>query len=434
MSFTPRLTILFAVALACAACGSPDPVAPATPPPEPTPAPWVAPEFEGRPLVEELASVDRTIELALAKARANPTDWIAIQTAVGALLSRAKLSGDYNDYARAERALTRAFRVAPEGSGPVSVRASLNFTLHRLDRVGPDLDRLEALPATIRPRPRELALRRGALALEQGNYAFARALLQGSVDAKRTVPSASTLALWFWRTGDFEVAQTLYEEAFGLYHGRDSQPIAWLHLQLGLLDLDRGRWDDAMIHYRAASAAFPGWYLVDEHIAEILTLRGEVAGAVEIYERLITETGIPEFMDAMAGIERGRGNEPAARRWILRAGDAYEAQLSQFPEAAYGHALDHYLEFGEPTLAVDLATKNHTLRPNGEAKVRLAEALLRVDRAADALPLVEEALASPYRSADLHGVASGVFAATGDDGRAAEQRAAALAINPHAFK
>ena len=80
-----------------------------------------------------------------------------------------------------------------------------------------------------------------------------------------------------------------------------------------------------------------------------------------------------------------------------------------------------------------MATKNHAIRPNGQARVWLAEALLAADRAPDGVAVVEEALAGPYRSSDLHVAASGCYGAMGDKTRADEHRALALAINPHAF-
>lgn len=400
---------------------------------EPEPDGWEPPDFDPATWADELAVLDGTIGLATGKADANAADWLALDTAASTLMSRARLTGSYDDYARAEELLTRAFEAAPEGSGPISTRAALNFTLHRLDRVPADLDHLEARPPQIRPPPYALANRRGALALQLGDYATARPLLTEAVDGKASLGNLSGLALYFSQTGDYRTAESLTRRAFEAYHGRRAEPVAWLHLQLGLMDLDRGRYDAAAAHYADAAAVMPGWYLVDEHVAEIHRLQGRTEEAVAVYERVIESTENPEFMDAMAGIERDRQNEETVSAWIERARVAYEGQIERFPEAAYGHALGHFLEFGDPARAVELAEANHTVRPNGEAKVLLADAYLAAGRAADAKVIVEEALASPYRKAELHVTASAVYAALGDAGRAEEQRLAALAINPRAL-
>ncbi len=429
---------LAALPLLLAACAAEPPSTPTAPEPEPKAEAetegWTAPEFEGRSYGDELASVDRTIEGYLAKAERNDGDWLSLGNAATSYLMRAKLTGSYDDYARAEEILDRAFQRAPDGSGPIAARASMNYSLHRLDRVDPDLETLAGLPGVIRPSAADLQLRSGSLAMERGDYDAARTALQASVDHKRTLPNLATLGLWYWKTGDFETAEGLYRDAFGTYHGRAAQPVAWLHLQLGLLDLDRGRWDDAMEHYLAAGDVMPGWYLVDEHVAEIHTLRGETDQAVAIYERVVESTGNPEFMDAMAGIEAERGNDEASAAWAEKARAAYEAQVARFPEAAYGHALGHFLEFGDAARAVEMAEANHAIRPNGQAKVWLAEAYLAAGRAADGVRVVEEALAGPYRSSDLHVAASGCYGAMEDKAKADEHRALALAINAHAFE
>ncbi|MEE2829833.1 MAG: tetratricopeptide repeat protein [Myxococcota bacterium] len=400
------------------------------PPPRAVPS---ARSDSGTTWAEELAGIDSEIVRFEALAAGRPGDWVSLQRTAGLLLKRARLTGSYDDYARAEASLLEAFKRAPPTSGPVATRASLNFSLHRLDRVGPDLDRLEALPALLRPKPQALSLRRGTLAFQLGQYSEARRHIQESVDSSASHPALSSLALYFWKTGDFEAAEDLYRQALAAYHGRAAEPVAWTHLQLGIMDLERGRWSAAQQHYEEAGRALAGWYLVDEHLAEVLLLQGNRDEAVAIYERVIDATGSPEFMAALAGIEEERGRSAAARSWIERADAAYAEQLTRFPEAAYGHALDHFAEFGRPERALDLAEKNHAIRPNGEAKTSLAAAYLAAGRIGDATRLVEEALASPYRTAELHAVASEVLDAGKLRERAAEQRRKALAIHPLIF-
>ena len=154
------------------------------------------------------------------------------------------------------------------------------------------------------------------------------------------------------------------------------------------------------------------------------------AGAA-LYADIIARTDNPEFMDAVAGIHRAAGRTEAAAPLIARADAIYEAQLLRFPEAAYGHALEHFLEFGaDPKRTVTLAEANHRTRPNAEAKISLARAYLQAGRKDDARKAIDEALATPWNTADLHAVAAEVLTATGDAAAASEQRRLALAINP----
>ena len=111
--------------------------------------------------------------------------------------------------------------------------------------------------------------------------------------------------------------------------------------------------------------------------------------------------------------------------------DVYEAQLKQFPSASYGHALDHFLEFGPPERALELAEANFAARAGVPARIGLAEARLAKGDAAGAREVIEPALASGYVAAELYWSAAEVFAALGEDGRASQLRADAQALNPH---
>ena len=356
---------------------------------------------------------------------------LVLERIAGLHLGRARLSGDYDDYAKAEAALERAFTVAGKDAGPHLTRIALNFTLHRLDRVAADLERVEKYAIKTPAERRALRELGAELAFQQGRYADARAGFEAAL-------AAEPEALLRWKTGDFAGTEDLYGQALG--KRVEGEPAAWLHLQLGLMDLERGRHDEALAHYRDAAARLSGYWLLDEHIAEILALQGQTDAALALYADIIARTDNPEFMDAVAGIHRAAGRTEAAAPLIARADAIYEAQLLRFPEAAYGHALEHFLEFGaDPKRAVTLAEANtpgalpvtvthHRTRPNAEAKISLARAYLQAGRKDDARKAIDEALATPWNTADLHAVAAEVLTATGDAAAASEQRRLALAI------
>lgn len=436
LSLTACLTVLAACPTAAPTAAEPAAREP-TPGPD-KPEPKLAPEPEPRPVAapaptkqhaDELARIDQEIAATTQRAEAHPQGWLVLERIAGLHLGRARLSGDYDDYAKAEAALERAFTVAGKDAGPHLTRIALNFTLHRLDRVAADLERVEKY-AIKTPADRRALRELGAeLAFQQGRYADARAGFEAALAAEpEDVTNLARMALLRWKTGDFAGAEDLYGQALG--KRVEGEPAAWLHLQLGLMDLERGRHDEALAHYRDAAARLSGYWLLDEHIAEILTLQGQTDAALALYADIIARTDNPEFMDAVAGIHRAAGRTEAAAPLIARADAIYEAQLLRFPEAAYGHALEHFLEFGDPKRAVTLAEANHRTRPNAEAKISLARAYLQAGRKDDARKAIDEALATPWNTADLHAVAAEVLTATGDAAAASEQRRLALAINP----
>ena len=73
---------------------------------------------------------------------------------------------------------------------------------------------------------------------------------------------------------------------------------------------------------------------------------------------------------------------------------------------------------------------NHEARPFGEAKIALARALLGNRRTAEARAMIEQVLASRWRTADLHSTAADIYTASGMAQKAAEQQRMARAINP----
>jgi len=270
--------------------------------------------------------------------------------------------------------------------------------------------------------------------LQRGEYTQALEGFQRSNSLHRSITGLSRLANYHWKAGEFVYAFRYLNDAEALYVNESPMEPAWFDLQRGLMALDQGKWDEALTHYRNADDHLSGWWLVGEHIAEVQALLGQTEEAKVAYEQLIQKTGNPEFMDALAGIHQARGEDAMAKGWIEKARTAYEARLDRFPEATWGHALDHFLEFApDPKDAVLMAEQNHTLRPGGEAKVKLAEAYLKAGKAEQARALVETTLSGPYRSAALFTTAAEVYGSLGDQTRADDMKSRALRINPHAL-
>lgn len=390
------------------------------------------PDSTPRTFDDALARAETDLAAARRRVAEHPDEWVFYEGLSRRYATRARLTGSFDDYAAAQGALDRAFALAPAGAGPHLTQAALHFTLHRLGPAEQALNAIDryAVPPDALERSEALAMRgdiafyRGDLKSAAARYREAEALGAGSSTSFRW-------AVYFTKTGRLDDAARFFDGALRASRMPTPQFRANVELQKGTLCLERGQWDRALAFFRRADAIFPGYYVIQEHIAEALTLKGQTAEAAAIYADIVRRTGNPEFMDALAGIAEDRGDAAGAAAWRARAGAEWERRLKLLPEAAYGHALDHFMTAGDPDRALEIARRNRAARPYGDAEVLLAEALLRAGRPDAARAVIAPILETPWNTAQLHGVATRIFAATGETRLAERERARTLAINPH---
>ena len=314
------------------------------------------------------------------------------------LFARASLTADFADLGRAEEAIEREIGRAAGASAEelLLFRATLHVQLHRLSAAEDDLARLTRLAGS--PQARLLA---ADLALQRGRYAEARRSFEELAEERRTWDRLARLAYLERRTGRAGRADALYAEAQEGLTAKEMRAFAWLELQRGLIDLDRGRHRRALAHYRRAERAYSGHWLIDEHVAEALALLGRTEEAAALYQRVIERTGNPEYLSALASLVAG--SDPAAAAALEARADALFAErFRRFPEAAIGHYVEHLVERTEaPPELLALAERNHELRPNAESKLLLARACARLGQRERARELLAEIAATPWRSPAL---------------------------------
>jgi tetratricopeptide (TPR) repeat protein len=373
-------------------------------------------------LIDEL---DDRIESLQARAIDRPDDWLVRQHLGTALFERAGLTHDFDDYAWLQHVLDEAFAIAPDGSGPMLLAARFEFAVHRLDAAEARLDRIEQRPLARRDDVIAARLLRSQIAFQRGEY---EAALAGLTDVAAIVPAVANpeLALYHAKTGDPDRADALLVDA--LTRTRDARRRAWILLQRGLIAMDRGAHLQAQRWLQEADAELPGWWLVQEHLADVHDRLGEHGRALTIYEELVRAHGMPQHMDALAKARKHAGDD--ADDLATQASTIWDELIALWPEAAMGHGLDHALQVGDVARAVELAEANHRVRAGGEAKVALARAYLAARRPEDALAIARAALATPYRTAALHRVTADAHVALGDTAAAEESLASCRAIDP----
>ena len=386
------------------------------------------------PYADALDDAARAVAKAEERARTDPA-WIPQEALALAYLDRAQLTGDFADYVASDRALEQA--VARAGKpGPCFAAARIHAALHRLQRATAAVADCAGRIQIGAGERAELEGIDADVAFYQGRYDDALRGYRAALALGESVAGLARLSQYYARTGAPFEAAALLDRAERIYHGDSARPLAWIALQRGLLELDAGRWDDALAHYLRAERLMPGWWLAQEHAAEIHALRGDLDSALTRYQDVVRRTGHPEYMDAIARILLEQRQPAAAAEWVNRARAIYREQLKALPEAAAGHAIGHFLAF-EPLAADELlaiARQDLAARPGAEARMHLAQAYLRLGRGADAAAALRPVLDSPWRTAKLYALSAQVFAATRDAPAAARAEAQAIALNPRALR
>jgi hypothetical protein len=377
----------------------------------------------------EAATLDAAIDDAVRLIDKQPDNTLIALETVSLYTERARLTGNYDDYRKAQALLDAATARGNKASFPCLAHAKLHYTLHRLQAASAALD---ACP--IMADPVEIAGLRGDIAFYSARYQEAEDVYRALVNQVGTTPQYFRLAMLRNKMGSPGEAAALLEAAEKRYHGGSATMKAWFKVQRGLIEWERGQIDQALVLYAFASDELEGWWLIDEQIAEAKRLKGDTAAAKALYESIIRRSGMPEHMDELARLLREGAAPASATEWIKRAETIYRARLKVFPEASVGHAVDHFLQFGTPAEALALARRNAELRPYGDAQVALAAALFRAGQAGAAAECIARVEASGWNTAQLHAIAAQINAALGRNAAADAQRAKALQMNGHAMR
>lgn len=395
---------------------------------EPATAPVLGPARNYDALIAQQTA---TLAARRARAEARADEWLIHEQLARAAFARGRLSSSYDDYALAQAELDRAFARAPRGAGPHMSQAVLDLMMHRVDHAERMLAAVEAYAVSPDSGERaEIAGMRGDIAFYRGDYAGALRLYE---ESERLSPGGSDYrrAVFHSKTGRPELAQFYFDKYERGLVRPDRHMRANMALQRGIIDLDAGRLDQAMAHFRQAADIFPGWWLVDEHIAETMALMGDKAGAERLYRAIIARTGNPEHMDALAALLLARGESGEAEQLRRQSGIIWDRRIGQFPEASYGHALSHCVIHRQTDCALRLARRNYAARPYGEAGEQLTAALVAAGRPDEARGVIDAVLATPWRTARTYQAAFHTYRALGDQPRAEAFRQAALRANPH---
>jgi tetratricopeptide (TPR) repeat protein len=374
----------------------------------------------------ELGRLDRTLAELGGDAVSPGADTATATRHVWLLYQRASLAGDLDGCEAAGEAASRLVRRLGPMADLCLLMATVDLALHRIAEVKRHLDMADGLRDTLHGR-----LLQADVLFQEGQYERARQGYEGVVRDRRTWDGLARLAHVRATLGDADGADRLYREAEDELTAKQMRQYAWVELQRGLLDLGRGRHDDAAEHYRQSGRAYSGYWMIDDHLAELLAARGRLEEAAGLYERVIDRVPRPELQHVLGDLYTLMGEREQARGAYDRALAGYLASTRRGGVHYYHHLADFcadVLENGAE--AVRWARRDLDLRRNPATEAALAWTLYRNGQLSEAVDLMTRALSSGVRDAHLFSRAGRLHLALGRPGEGERYLRMASDMNP----
>ncbi|MBV8102601.1 MAG: hypothetical protein JOZ31_25965 [Verrucomicrobia bacterium] len=382
----------------------------------------ITPKLTGRPatdsaspgvndFADELGRIEEVISSLEAETR--PLNIEKTTRFLQGLFRRASLTNREVDFKNAERAIESAIRKIGPCPDICFLKASLDLKLHRL---GQAKAALQLAPGLAGSASGEVL--QADIDFQEGRYTAARVRLEYAVEENRSWDSLARLAYFHWKMGDEALAEQLYLESEDEITAKEPRAFAWVELQRGLLDFSRGRYQETRVHYNRAALSYTGYWLVDEHVAELLAAEGNYQAAIVLLQSIVDRATKPELKQAIGELYLLMGQPERAEPWLESALQDYLESV----ECGDVHYCHHLTDFyccvrDDPKTGVDWAQRDVGLRPNFSSQAGLAWALYRDKRIDEAVDLIDLALASGMQDARLYYQAGTIFLAAG---RAAE--------------
>ena len=300
----------------------------------------------------ELKQVNDRLNALQASLDDTSTAWTTRELLALTYLDRARLSGSIDDYRAADETIKQVFQQSSNQVGPYLTRATIHVALHRYKQAEDDLSKANnALIITDETQHKINGLL-GDARLKTDLIGEAEILFKQLERNNPSMQSAARLAQLKLQLGDFAQADYWLDIADERIIARSAYHLAWLHLQRGIVDLEQSELAQALTHFNEANQKFPGYWLIEEHIAEVYTLTGRTQEAISLYRDIVERTQLPSMMAALANALEVLDDtelEQEINSWKSRSTSLFNAILVDYPELASGHAFVS-LDASNPTL------------------------------------------------------------------------------------
>jgi len=345
----------------------------------------------------------------------------------GLYAQRARETGAYDDYLRAEREAraSLAARTERNAAARVSLAGAL-MAQHRFSEARAQADTLFAAEPG-RPSYRSLL---GELQMETGDYDGARATFGSLLSSTANLGVAPRLARWMELTGHtIDARRVLYRAAHDAAARGDlpAEQVAWFHMRVGDLELRNGRLDEAADAFRAGLRAHPEDYRLLGEMAKLAAARGEWDAALELGGRAIAQVLDPATLVVMSDAALASGDSAKAEEYARVMEVSVRRQTGSLHRGWALFLLDRGRRIAQ---VAQQAEADVRARPDVYGYDLLAWARHEQGRDAEAWAAMRQALRLGTRDAQLFYHAGMIAAALHDNASARRYLSAALEVNP----
>ena len=240
------------------------------------------------------AFTDQLVATLQEHLRLSPADERGYATLGAAYLQKARESGDTAYYVKADAVLKKAIALQPADFEALASQGVLLLARHQFREA---LDYGRKARALNVYNARALGVMVDAQ-VELGDYPAAVQSMQSMVDLRPDMGSYARVSYQRELHGDPAGALDMMRRAVEAGSGVPEN-LAWTRTHTGLLLFNRGDLDGAEREYENALQASAGYVPARAGQARILAARGDLAGAIALYEDVTRVMPLPEYVIAL---------------------------------------------------------------------------------------------------------------------------------------
>ena len=344
-------------------------------------------------------------------------------------MDRARATGAFADYQRAERLARRSLALRTEHNGQTfGLLAAALLARHDFSGALTVARTADSLNPGV---PAHVALL-GEIELEMGEYTAANTHFSSIRLDRDQFTIAARVARWRELTGHADAARRLLHAAVAKVGRRDDLPreqVAWFHFRLGELELRTGHLDSAEASFRRGLEIFPGDYRILGGLARLAAARGRWDEAIDFGNQAIAIQLDPATLGTISEAYGALGDSAQAAQYVRAMTVSALKQPGPIHRAWGLFLLDHGNRNDVKRVLAKTRLEMRTRRDIYGYDL-LAWALHKQGRHAEARDAMQRALAQHTEDAQLFYHAGMIERALGNTAQARTYLDQALTMNP----